>query len=54
MSIISQVASRMQTVLTTVADTVAKITGFIKRHRKLTGAGFVQTLVFGWLANPPR
>ncbi len=25
---------------------------FIKRQRKLTGSKFVQTLVFGWLANP--
>ena len=37
MAIISQVASGMQTVLTTVSDTVAKTTAFIKRQRKLTG-----------------
>ena len=52
MDIISQVTSAMQTVLTKVADTAAIATGFMKRKRKLTGAGFVQTLVFGWLANP--
>ena len=52
MDIISQVVSGMQTVLTTVSDTVAETTGFIKRRRKLTGSSFVQTLVFGWLANP--
>ena len=51
MAIISQVAAGMQTVLTTVSDTVAKTTGFIKRQRKLTGSRFVQILVFGWLAN---
>lgn len=52
MAIVSQVASGMQTVLTTVSDRVAKTTGFIKRQRKLTGSSFVQMLVFGWLSNP--
>ena len=52
MTIISQVVSGMQTVLTTVSDAVAPTTGFIKRQRQLTGSSFVQTLVFGWLANP--
>ncbi len=59
MDIISQVTSAMQTVypqagipLTTVADAAAITSGFLKRRRKLTGASLVQTLVFGWLANP--
>ena len=52
MNIIPQVASAMQTVLTTISDTIALATGFVKRRRKLTGCKFVQTLVFGWLANP--
>ena len=52
MDIISQVTSAMQTVLTTVADSAAVASGFLKRKRKLTGARMVQTLVFGWLANP--
>ena len=52
MAIISQVTTAMQTVLTTVADTAARASGFIKRRRKLSGASFVQTLVFGWLSNP--
>lgn len=52
MNIISSVAAAMQTVLTSVADSAAKTSGFIKRTRKLTGATFVQTLVFSWLANP--
>ena len=52
MDIISQVTSAMQTVLTTVADAAAVASGFLKRKRKLTGASMVQTLVFGWLANP--
>ena len=51
MDIIPQVAEAMQTVLTTCANTAAKAKRFIKRERKLTGAAFVQTLVFGFLAN---
>lgn len=52
MNIMPHVVCAMQTVLTVVADTAARTTGFIKRHRKLTGATFVQSLVFGWLSNP--
>lgn len=52
MNIISKVANVMQAVLTYTADAIARKTGFIKRLRKLTGSGFVQTLVFGWLSNP--
>ena len=52
MEIISQVADTMQTVLTETADQLAQETGLIKRQRKLSGASFVQTLVFGWLSNP--
>ena len=51
MNIIPQVAEAMQTVLTKCANTAAKATKFIKRERKLTGAAFVQTLVFGFLAD---
>jgi hypothetical protein len=42
----------MQTVLTEVATTAARETGLIRRQRAMSGAQFVQTLVFGWLANP--
>ncbi len=52
MNIILQVTNAMQTVLTKVADAAAITSGFLKRKRKLTGSVFVQTLVFGWLANP--
>jgi hypothetical protein len=41
----------MQTVLTTVADSAARATGFVQRQSKLSGALFVQTLVFGFLAD---
>jgi len=52
MDILSQVAKGMQGVLTKSADIIGRETGFIKRLRKLSGSGFVQTLVFGWLSNP--
>jgi hypothetical protein len=42
----------MQTVLTTVADTAARATGFVQRTSKLTGALFTQTLTLGFLSNP--
>ncbi len=38
--------------VTDVADSVARPTGFIKRQRELRGSSFVQTLVFGRLDNP--
>lgn len=50
MTIVTDIAKAMQTILTERADELAKMTGFIKRQRKMTGSGFVQALVFGWLA----
>src|SRR5215210_8521574 len=52
MTSIPQVAAAMQTVLTTVADQAGQDSDFILRESKLTGSTFVQTLVFGWLADP--
>src|SRR5919199_966201 len=51
-SSIPQVCLALQTVFTTVATTAARTSGFIRRQRQVTGAGFVQALVFGFLANP--
>jgi hypothetical protein len=48
---IPQIASAMQTVLGKEADEAAEKSGFVRRSSKLTGAKFVQTLVFTWLAN---
>jgi len=42
----------LQTLLTTTADQAGRDSGLIQRVRAFTGASFVQTLVFGWLANP--
>lgn len=52
MSSIPYVCAALLTVLTTVANTAARSTGFIQRQRTLTGASFVQALVFGFLAKP--
>ena len=35
-----------------VAEGAAKASGFVRRRRKITGAGFVQSLVLGWMADP--
>lgn len=51
MPIIEEVAQAMQAVLTERADELAKETGFIKRKRNITGRGFVQALVFGFLSD---
>jgi hypothetical protein len=45
-------AAPLQTLFTTDAEQAARETGFLKRRRKLSGASFVQTLVFGWLREP--
>src|SRR3954471_6836087 len=51
MTTVAQVGEAMQTVLTSVADRVGRTSGFVHRASKVGGAAFVQTLVFGWLAN---
>jgi hypothetical protein len=52
MPTIAQVSRALHHVLTTVADAAAQRSGFLQRQRKLTGATFVQALVFAWWANP--
>jgi len=49
---VTDLAATLQPLVTTVADQAAHDSGFIQRTRILTGATFVQTLVFGWLGNP--
>ena len=51
MTTVPQLAEAMQTLLTTTANTTARATGFTRRRSPLTGAGFAQALVFGWLAD---
>lgn len=54
MSIIPHVSDAMQTVLTTTTETVAATLGYVKRADRatFTPSTLVQTLVYGWLANP--
>ena len=52
MTTLSQVATAMQRVLGPVAAAAARATCFVKRQREVTGANFVQTLVFSWLHTP--
>ena len=49
---VADLAATLQPLFTTVADRAARESGFIQRVRTLTGASFVQTLVFGWLGDP--
>jgi hypothetical protein len=42
----------MRHVLCAVAEEAGRESGLIRRERKLTGATFVQSVVFGWMANP--
>lgn len=52
MSSIPNVADALQTVLYEVANRLARSSGFVQRHSKMSGALFVQTLVFTWLSKP--
>lgn len=49
---VPSLAAALQTLLTTIADQAATASGLIRRRRKITGAGFVQSLVLGWMADP--
>jgi Transposase DDE domain len=52
MGTIPQVSGALRRILTEVADEAAVESGFVRRVRKLSGASFVQGLVFGWLGAP--
>jgi hypothetical protein len=49
---IPQLTQALRHTLHTVANEAAATSGFRQRHSKLTGAAFVQTLVWGWLDHP--
>lgn len=49
---VADLAATLQSVFTVDADDAAAAAGFIRRRRQFSGATFVQTLTFGWLANP--
>jgi Transposase DDE domain len=49
---IPEVAQALGSVFSTTSDAAARENGFVKRQSKLSGSAFVQTVTFGWLANP--
>ncbi|VTR99234.1 transposase is4 family protein : Transposase IS4 family protein OS=Herpetosiphon aurantiacus (strain ATCC 23779 / DSM 785) GN=Haur_1324 PE=4 SV=1: DDE_Tnp_1 [Gemmata massiliana] len=49
---IPNLARAIRTVLTADADRAAARVGFVRRRRKISGAAFIQTLVFGWIEDP--
>jgi hypothetical protein len=49
---VQSLAAALQTLLTTTADRAAEDSGFVRRVREMTGAGFIQSLVLGWMADP--
>jgi hypothetical protein len=52
MTTVAELSSHLQTLFTSVANELARRSGFVQRTSKLTGARFAQALVFGYLANP--
>jgi len=52
MTTIPKLSRTLNEVLTERADALARVSGFVRRQSKLSGAVFVQTLVFGWLGTP--
>jgi len=49
---VPELCTTLQALLIDDARRLGRTSGFIKRERKLTGASFVQSVVFGWQANP--
>lgn len=52
MTTVPQICAALERVLWVEADAVAHSTGFTQRESKLTAPLFMQTLVFGWMADP--
>lgn len=52
MTTVPQLCQTLQTVLGPMAERMGRESGFVQRRSKMNGAMFVQTLVFGWLADP--
>ena len=49
---IQQLSEILQAVFIKDAKEIGRSSGFIQRERKLNGASFAQSLIFGWQANP--
>ena len=51
-AVLSDLAPWLHRFFTSLADSVASSSGFIKRQRVFSGSSFLQTCVFGWLDFP--
>ena len=49
---VTQLTETLRQILEEEANELAKETGFIQRERRISGADFAQTLIFGWLQDP--
>src|SRR3990172_1786322 len=49
---ILQLSEILQKLLIEDANHIGRESGFIRRERKLSGASFAQSVIFGWQANP--
>src|SRR5688500_7206719 len=52
MTTVPQVCAALDQILWADAEAVARSSGFTQRRSKVTAPLFVQTLVFGWMADP--
>lgn len=52
MTTVAQLSEILQKLLIEDANRLGRESGFIQRQRKLSGASFAQSLIFGWQANP--
>jgi len=49
---VPELCTTLQALLIDDARRLGRTSGFIQRERKLNGASFVQSVVFGWQTNP--
>ena len=49
---IEQLSQLLQQLFIRDANEIGRTSGFIRRERKLTGASFAQSVIFGWQSNP--
>jgi len=52
MNSVAQCVETLERILEEEAEQLARETGFIQREREISGADFVQALIFGWLEEP--
>ena len=48
MNSVAQCVETLERILEEEAEDLARETGFLQREREISGADFVQALIFGW------